>query len=231
MIALLDTKNEAIKLRKQGLSVNDIADRLKKPKSSISYWVRGTILTDKQKRFLDSRNPVTNKKLRDKAIARNSTLCLDRRKGYQEEGRKLVKNKDSDFIAGIMLYWAEGARTRNRNSVKFSNTDIYMIKFFSRFLKKYFNVVDNEISIKIHCWINNGISLEEIEKHWITELNLHKDNLRKAYIEQKRKISGKRKNVHIYGVCSITVNRTDIIQKIYGAIQEYIGFEKPEWVV
>jgi hypothetical protein len=56
--------------------------------------------------------------------------------------------------------------------------------------------------------------LNDIENYWITQLNLN----------------GYRKNVHPYGVCNLCLNRTDIIQKIYGAIQEYARFSKKEWV-
>lgn len=49
-------------------------------------------------------------------------------------------------------------------------------------------------------------------------------------IEGKRITSGKRKNVHIYGVCTIRINRTEIAQKIFGAIQEYVGFKDINWL-
>lgn len=160
---------------------------------------------------------------------------MERRKKFQEEGRKLCReaiiNKDIDFIVGIILYWTEGARSSNRSAVKFCNTDIDMIRIFISFLTKYFSINSSEICLQIYCWLNSEISLDAIESYWVTNLNLKKENLRKAYIEQKRKVTGKRKNVHLYGVCNIAINRTDIIQKIYGAIQEFTGVEKPKWLL
>ena len=40
----------------------------------------------------------------------------------------------------------------------------------------------------------------------------------------------KRTNTLPYGTCRIIVHDTAILQHIYGAIQEYAGFERPEWL-
>jgi hypothetical protein len=34
----------------------------------------------------------------------------------------------------------------------------------------------------------------------------------------------------VYGTARVTVNSTAIVQSIYGAIQQYAGIERPEWV-
>jgi hypothetical protein len=33
-----------------------------------------------------------------------------------------------------------------------------------------------------------------------------------------------------YGTCRLSVHSTAIVQHIYGAIQEYAGFDRPEWL-
>jgi hypothetical protein len=40
----------------------------------------------------------------------------------------------------------------------------------------------------------------------------------------------KRANRLPHGTCRVTICRTAIVQHIYGAIQEYAGFERPEWL-
>jgi hypothetical protein len=42
--------------------------------------------------------------------------------------------------------------------------------------------------------------------------------------------SGKQFNRLPYGVCALRLNDTRIIQHIYGAIQEYAGFDEPRWL-
>jgi len=33
-----------------------------------------------------------------------------------------------------------------------------------------------------------------------------------------------------YGTCKLVVHRRAIVQTIYGSIQEYGGFDRPEWL-
>lgn len=225
-----EVHEEARKLRSQGESINEISKILGRPKSSVSKWVRSVELTKEQKKYLDSLNPAINNSQARK-LARDKTCItwMERRKNYQDEGKKLVTVKpDHKFFSGLMLYWAEGAKCRT--TVSFSNTDVHMLKFFLDFLKKYFNINNSDIALSINCHLNNGFSLSEIEDYWVNKLDLDKNNLKKSHVEHKRIISGKRKNIHLYGVCTLRVHSVEITQKIYGAIQEYIGFNNPEWL-
>jgi transposase-like protein len=55
--------------------------------------------------------------------------------------------------------------------------------------------------------------------------------LRKSTVNVYSKYSQKkRRNLLPYGTCKVCVHRTQIVQTIYGAIQEYGGFERPEWL-
>ncbi len=40
----------------------------------------------------------------------------------------------------------------------------------------------------------------------------------------------KRCNKLPYGTCKVVYNDTRTVQSIYGAIQEYAGFDRPEWL-
>ncbi len=45
------------------------------------------------------------------------------------------------------------------------------------------------------------------------------------------KYSEKKRRTRLpYGTVRVTVHSTHIVQSIYGAIQEYGGFERPEWL-
>jgi hypothetical protein len=54
--------------------------------------------------------------------------------------------------------------------------------------------------------------------------------VRTATVNRPSTASRWRRNVHLYGTASIRVDSTFIVQSIYGAIQEYAGFERPEWL-
>jgi len=72
---------------------------------------------------------------------------------------------------------------------------------------------------------------EEIERFWLSTLRLPSSCLRKSTVNTYSKYSQKkRKNMLPYGTCRVVVHRTSVVQHIYGAIQEYGGFDRPEWL-
>ena len=83
----------------------------------------------------------------------------------------------------------------------------------------------------LHVYLGNGLSVAEIETHWLDALGLPRSCLRAHAIDVKpTSSSGRKTNKLPYGVCSLGINSTRIVQHIYGAIQEYGGFEEPRWL-
>ena len=119
MLSIMKTeeRRRARELRAEGWSVKEIERTLGVSRSSVSLWVRTVALTESQRRILE---------LRSKAgplIAgeRSAAAARERRRTYQEDGRRLVHELDPSYAAGCMLYWAEG--DKSRNSVRISNAD------------------------------------------------------------------------------------------------------------
>lgn len=68
-------------------------------------------------------------------------------------------------------------------------------------------------------------------QHWLGALDLDRSCLRAHTINHfPTSSSGKKRNRLPYGVCFIAVHSTRLVQHIFGAIQEYAGFEEPRWV-
>ena len=71
----------------------------------------------------------------------------------------------------------------------------------------------------------------QIEAHWLDGLGLPRSVLRKHMINHTpTSSSGRAKNRLVYGVCSLRLGSTQVLQHIYGAIQEYGGFDEPRWL-
>ena len=129
-----------------------------------------------------------------------------------------------------MLYWAEGAKSRN--TVCLANSDPQLVRYFCDFLRHSFGVPDTDFTLRLHLYLGNGLSLEEVEEHWLELLRPPRTALRKHAVNPlPTSSSGRKKNKLPYGVCTIRVARsTAIVQHIYGAIQEYSGFDQPDWL-
>src|SRR5262249_33701775 len=160
--------NEARRLRTEGMSVKDITKQLGVAKSSVSVWVRDIELSDEHKAALKSKYHHYEAKIRGSQA--NRQKGLQQRIAYQQEGRARAREGDPLHLAGCMLYWAEGAKSRG--SLILVNSDPDMMRFFIRFLRQSLGVSDTKISLRIICYTNNGVSLDEIENYWLALLAL-----------------------------------------------------------
>jgi hypothetical protein len=159
----------------------------------------------------------------------NTLLRREARVMAQEEGRMLALRGDARFVAGCMLYWAEGSK--NRNSIRFVNSDPEMVRFFVSFLKTYWNVRDTDSRLTCNLFADHVECRVEIEQFWLDVAGLPPSCLSKSVVNVYSKYSKKkRQNKLPYGTCRVVLSRTRIVQSIYGAIQEIGGFTRDAWL-
>ncbi|HXG75429.1 MAG TPA: hypothetical protein VNJ53_02555 [Gaiellaceae bacterium] len=128
-----------------------------------------------------------------------------------------------------MLFWAEGSKARN--AVTFTNSDPDLVRFFVDFLRVTFGVEDDRFRLHCNLFADHEPRQREIEQFWLDVLALPASCLRKSTVNVYSKYSDKkRRNRLPYGTVRVTVHSTCIVQSLYGAIQEYGGFERPEWL-
>jgi transcriptional regulator with XRE-family HTH domain len=221
-------RDEARRLRREeGLSVREIQRRLKVSKSSVSLWVRDVPLTADQLEALRRINGRHPRQL--KAAARNAELGRARRRVYQAEGRALARRGEALHASGCMLYWAEG--DKNRDSARIANSDPEVLRFFVRFVQTYFGVDGARIRVTCNLFADHLERQREVEQFWLDTLGLPHSSLCRSIVNVYSKYSEKkRRNRLPYGTCRLCVNSTHVTQSIFGAIQEYGGFERPEWL-
>jgi AcrR family transcriptional regulator len=216
-------REEARRLRQEGISVREIAQRLSVSKGSISVWVRDIELTAAQIALLKEKQ--RSYAAQYNGGRRNRQKFLEFRRMYQEQGRATAREMRPLHLTGCMLCWAEGAK--DPNSMYFTNSDPNMLGLYLRFLRQEMNLEEAAITVRIHCHTNDPHEIRRIEQYWLSLLNLPDTAIRKTLFKQG---SEKSKHVLPNGVCSIRVHRVQLVQHIYGAIQEYGGFENPEWL-
>ena len=220
-----DARRRACDLRSTGLAVREIAEIVGISRSSASIWVRDVALTPEQRKALDDRGE------RGRAVTRRLKAERARalRLGHQEEGRRLARERGEHYAAGCMLYWAEGDKCRN--SVRISNADPEVLVFLSKFLRTHFGVADEKMLVACNLFADHLDRQREIERYWLDRLGVPPSSLRKSMVNVYSKYSKKtRKNRLPFGTCKLTVHSTRIVQMIYGSIQEYGGFDRPEWL-
>jgi AcrR family transcriptional regulator len=210
---------------RDGLSIKKIAARLGVSQATVSVWVRDIELTPEQTGAMMASAYRRQSAARDRIIATRRSERLS----YQSHGRDLARGGDPIHAAGCMLYWAEGDKSRNQ--ARMSNSDPHLLRFFLDFLRRYFDINDDDIRVSCNLFADHAERQREIERFWLEQLGLTEKSLRKSVVNVYS-LSSKRKRVNMlpYGTCRVGVSRTSVVQSIFGSIQEYGGFERPEWL-
>ena len=222
----LKPKNLAISLRKEGLSYSDILKKVFVAKSTLSLWLRSVGLSKKQKQTLTERKLIAIRKggvkkreqrLRKIETIDKSTFCDIGQLGNREL-----------WLAGIMLYWAEGEKQKETNvsvGIKFSNSDPEMLSFFIFWLKEYLKIIDDDIVLELYIHDNFKEIKDIFVEYWSNELGYPRNKFNKVYYK-KNKVMTMRKNVNqnYHGQINVRVRRsTDLNRRIAGWIK---GFNK-----
>jgi len=223
MVIKRETREQARQLRTQGISIITIAKELGVAKSSVSQWVRDIELTRAQIEALKQNQHCSPAQL--KGSKTNYTKAIAQRKLWQEEGRAKAHENHDLHRVGCMLYWAEGSK--GRNNIMFANSDPEMMKLFIRFLREELHIPEKDFIVVLHCHTHDTAEWERITHYWLGILGLTQRNMRNINVKQG---SDSRKNRLHNGICTLRVYSTELAMHIYGAIQEYGGFDRPEWL-
>ncbi len=129
-----------------------------------------------------------------------------------------------------MLYWAEGDKG-SKNCARLSNSDPDLLALFVEFLRIHLEVPDEKLRVTCNLFADHLARQVEIEQFWLDLLGLPRSSLCKSFVNVYSKYSQKkRQNKLPYGTTRVSVSSTRVVQSIYGSIQEYGRFERPEWL-
>lgn len=144
-------------------------------------------------------------------------------------GRHYARERGPDYAAGCALFWAEGSR--DRNTVKLTNSDPELVATFLRFLRTHFGVQSEEVSIRCNLFADDAAEQKRIEEFWLARLGLEQASLRSSSVNVYSKYSKRKRTKKLpYGTCALMVHSTRIAQILYGSIQELGGFDRPAWL-
>ncbi|MFA4999859.1 MAG: hypothetical protein WC545_00665 [Patescibacteria group bacterium] len=184
-------------LRKK-FSMVQIASELKMSPSSIRYW-------------LDKNN--VKRRTINEAI---NTWYLTKlhKKPFQLKTKFTTKERELK-VAGIMLYWGEGGKTKNM--VRFTNSDPEMILTFLNFLRKICGVQEERLKALIHMYPDHNE--DKLKLFWINTTKIPKERFYKSFIHEGRKGTYKKKSK--YGTLAIYYSDQRLLKTILEWINDY----------
>ncbi|MCX5697220.1 MAG: hypothetical protein NTU54_04555 [Candidatus Omnitrophica bacterium] len=211
-----EKKDFVVGLRRRGLSYREIKGEVPftLSKSTISSWCKDIELTARQKNRLELIFKDGSYRGR---LAGSKTTQIRRAKevaGIREQAKSEISSlTENEFkLAGLMLYWAEGAKSRY---VDITNSDPALIKFMTDWLRLICGVPEERFRACLH--LHSGQNEKQIKAYWSKLTNIPIEQFSKSYIKQEG--SGYRKNILYKGTIKIRVCDSNLLHKILGWIE------------
>jgi len=212
-------RNQAISFRRQGCTYGEICSRLGKtfPKSTLSYWCKGIILSKEQKEKIEGNVIERIENARIKALSTNR----EKRLRYLRQVRlrvvhlkSIIKQNDVAKIALAMLYLGEGGK-KIKSSLMFGNSDELVIRFFMKFLRQSFRVDENKFRITVQCRADQNVSM--LRQYWSSITRVPLSQFYKSQIDP-RTVGRPSKKLDYKGVCRIDYLSADVVNEIRAAV-------------
>ncbi len=202
-------------MRRDGVSLNDIAHTLRVSKGSVSEWVRDIPLSFKAKEFLAQKS-LSSASIEKRRASRLANEFAKRKVITDLATREIKKISDKELkYIGIALYWGEGGKTR-RGSARVSNADPAVIQVMMAFFRRVCFVPEEKFRGYIH--IHSHLQKEAAEKYWSDVSGIPRAQFFKTYSIPSKAGSGKRDTLP-YGTFDIYVNDTKLFLTIMGWIK------------
>ena len=209
----INSKEEAIALRRQGYSLKDIEDRLGIARSTLSGWLRKVKLTCEQKKALDVRWRHALVKARERAVLWHNaerTKRLECAKIEAENSLSKIDVKDRYIIelALAILYLGEGFK--KNDGLGIGNSDPLILKFFLKTINDIYKIDRNKVRYDLHLRADQNP--EEMKEFWSKELGIPQNHCITISID-KRTI-GRPTYSNYKGVCVINCGNIAIQRKL-----------------
>ncbi len=211
----INEKHKAIELRKQGISMGEIAKTLKVAKTSVSYWVRDIELTSKQKNKLN-KNGHSIEAIEKRRVARISNTRKKRQLIMQNAGIEVSQlSSDSLWCVGVALYWGEGGKTQQ--TARVSNSDPSVIKIMMRFFEKYSGIQKSKFHAHVHTFSHKNA--KKAVTYWSKISGIPQNKFFKTYVKQSSASLKKRETLP-YGTMQIYIHDTVFFFRLMGWIEK-----------
>lgn len=208
-----EIKEEVTAFRKQGFSYSEIMRFVPLAKSTVSNWCKDIKLTDSQIQRLQERKKQGSYAAGLKGSKANQERRAEEVRQIKEKAKSeaLSLINDNFWVAGLVLYWAEGNKAYH---VGVSNSDPDLIVFMLRWLRKYCEV--DKLKVRAFLNLHSGQNEDEIKTYWSEILQFPKERFGKSYI--KKEGTGHRKNILYKGTIRIDISNKNLLYRILGWI-------------
>ena len=208
-------KQQAVQLRRQGLSYREIQLQLPVSQGSLSRWLRDIPLTDEQRARFEGMQAFVRAQLIERNRLRRASAIAAREKIVEEAVRTIGSLTIRELrLVGAALYWAEGCKGQLTSVVEFVNADPGMIALIMRWFRQCCLVPEEKFRarVQLHSPSQQGAA----EEFWsaLTGIPLHQFTRPMLKLSPS---SQKKQGNHLpYGTLHIRIADVRLLMRIQG---------------
>lgn len=219
-------REKAIEMRlKYQLGYGAIRKKLQVSKGTLSRWLKNLPLSDE--RILELRRKSWTKGEAKREQFRKSMRAkreiLERVIYEQQKMLVACVSEDALFVAGLMLYAAEGEKTSTAD-ISFTNTDHALVVFFSKWVVRFLGLPKSKFRIQLHLYENMNIPAEEA--FWLRSLGFTKGQLWKSQVKALRPRSFSYRDGSRHGTCKLYIGSVPAKGKLMLSIKAFFDTHK-----
>jgi len=212
-------KQQAITLRKKGLSYREILQRVSVAKSTLSLWLRDVGLAKPQRQRLTLKKISAMRRGWETIHAQKlKRIALIKDEAFREVG--MISKRDR-WILGTALYWAEGAKEKNGTAtlLKFSNSDVAMVTIFRNWLTEFLHIPKDKL--KYDLYIHESADWQRSKKWWAGHMNIPSVLIRVYFKRHSPKTHRHNTGKEYHGLLRIEVARsTALTRKVMAWVEK-----------
>ena len=179
-----DLKKAAIKFRKSGLSYSEIQNKIRAPKSTLSFWLKQIKLSHQQSLRLKQKRSRAAQRGSDKKRLLTFKKIQEIRIASAKDVKKISKREF--WLMGIILYWRNSKESDLKKGVHFTSSDPELIKLFLRWLLDIGNLEREEIVFDIFSRKHRYNTKSKLTNYWSKITKFPKKSFANIYFQKTR---------------------------------------------
>lgn len=223
----IEEREMARALRRNGYSYGEIRKTVQVAKGTLNSWLKNIELTEQQKQRIlqlevDGRSCAFVKgpwRNREKSLTRIRSILAEAKGDFSDKIAQPL------FVPGLVLYWAEGAKTERR--FQFTNSDPAAIRLMVMWLTQCIGISKDKIIARVY--VHRVYADCGFERYWEKVTDLPSSQFRAACF--KPTPHRVRKNPSYMGCCRLEVNSSELFWRVSGWHEEFlnrVGVRLPE---
>lgn len=197
----LSKKRKAVRYRLLGMSLREIENALKIPRSTLNGWFKDVKISEENKIILKEKWVKALYKAREKAVIWHNNIKQERIIYAQNEAKTFLDklNYSDNTILELslaMIYIGEGYK---KNYFGIGNSDPKILLFFINSIEKLYNIKRDKLRCDLNLRADQDIN--NTKKYWSKILNIPLKNFKCASKDMRTVGSKTFDNYH--GVCQL----------------------------